>query len=432
MFLVAAAFLLGGGGVRYGIVNLAVQLIALGVLAANRGAVSTFFRDAPRPLVALVALTILVPVVQLVPLPPQAWSLLPGRDLALEAMTRSGEIGWLPLSLDRGRTLLSLVGLIVPFTVLAVGWSAGRDRIRQFAVLVVAAALAGFLLGTVQVLSDHRIGVPFPENEMKGVLFGLFANRNTTGLFFVVSLILLAALPAAPALGRVWLAKAGTAFLLVVGVFLTQSRAGIGLLLLPAALVAVRFGLARLKGHGRREGTGGGALVGAALLIAMALAATVPLLDGGRIASGLARFDQTETVRPQIWEDAHFAAERYWPVGSGTGTFDEVFQVDESLEYLTGRRAGRAHNDYLELAVESGAVGLLVLAGWAVWVAIALARSRRGRDFWPAAGSATAIAAIAFASAVDYPLRNQAMLCTVALLILILARAGAAGREEPQ
>ncbi|OYZ18387.1 MAG: hypothetical protein B7Y31_15225 [Novosphingobium sp. 16-62-11] len=157
-----------------------------------------------------------------------------------------------------------------------------------------------------------------------------------------------------------------------------------------------------------------------------ALATLPATVSGSRIETLMARFDKAEEQRPAIWEDARFAAERYWPAGSGMGTFDEVFQIDESLENISPRRAGRAHNDYIELAIEAGPFALLIVLAWATWTLWSLWRglSSAGPQRWHTLASAGVLLAVALQSLLDYPLRNQTMLCLVAFAVVLLARQG--------
>ena len=101
------------------------------------------------------------------------------------------------------------------------------------------------------------------------------------------------------------------------------------------------------------------------------------------------------------------------------GTFDEVFQVDESLEYVSSRTAGRAHMDYYELAIEAGAAGLLLAALWLVWTGFASWTALRRLDWMALAGTGIVIC-IAAQSVLSFPLRNQTMLAIVALAITLL------------
>lgn len=420
--LVVVACLFGGGGVAYGLSNLIVQIVALAILAANGPSVRKFLSDAPKPLVVLVLASAALPLVQLVPLPITLIAQLPGRDLVVEAFAAAGYSGWSPLSVDRMRTLVAFAGLIAPLTFIVVGHDMPLSRLGRFPLIIVAMGLLQLLPGAVQVLGQSQNANLYPELPMPGVLFGTFANRNATGIFLDCALIMLAALPPARSLSMVWLAKVFAAALLAMGVVLTQSRTSMVLLVLPAAFALVKFALTRFE----RGGAGSASLkrpLQAVLAVAMLIAAAAPFMGDSRIETSIARFERTEDRRTDIWEDARYAATRFWPVGAGMGTFDEVIQMDETLETLTNRRAGRAHNDYLELAIEAGAIGLGLAAAWAVWVFVTGWRAIGTPARWFALAGTTVFAAIALQSSFDYPLRNQTMLCVAAIAITLLARA---------
>ncbi|MGJ8598267.1 O-antigen ligase family protein, partial [Sulfitobacter sp.] len=167
------------------------------------------------------------------------------------------------------------------------------------------------------------------------------------------------------------------------------------------------------------------------LLVAVlgALAVSSP----GRFADSLDRFGgEREDARVYIWEDGAYAADRYWPIGSGTGTFDEVFQIDESLENMSVRTAGRAHNDYLEVAIEAGVPGLALVAGWLLLLLWLIWRARNSHDRWIAWSGALILLVIALQSVTDYPLRNHAMLTFASFGLLVLARFGAPPPDAPE
>ncbi|MBB3860087.1 O-antigen ligase [Novosphingobium hassiacum] len=434
--LLIVAVIMGGGGVAYGLSNLVVQLFALGLLALNYSAVRDFFREGPPVLVALVVMSLCVPLLQILPLPASVWTALPGRELVAESLAAAGGPGWFAMSVDSARTFVAFIGLLAPFAVVVLGWRCPDDGLARAVLVVIGLGLLNIVLGSVQVLGGGA-GILYVENEMPGVLFGFFANRNSTAIFLVCCLILMATLAPSRLLSAPGLAKFSAALLLGVGVVLTQSRTGLVLLAIPLALYAVHFASLRFR---PAKPQAGGQPAGRMLLVAgvalVAIAGLATMSSGTRLDSVLARFENTEDQRPLIWDDANFTARRYWPVGAGMATFDEVFQADESLENISPRRAGRAHNDYLELAIEAGAIGLAVLAAWVLWIGVAAARAMATAQRWPALSGAGILLAIALQSVLDYPLRNQTMLCLAALAIVLLApvrsrRSASPRSEEP-
>ncbi|APE27319.1 Lipid A core - O-antigen ligase [Aurantiacibacter gangjinensis] len=423
--LIVTAVLLGGGGSNYPLRNLAVQLLALAILALHRARVFGFIASAPRALLWLVVATIALPLLQLVSLPPVLWQELPGRDLIATSLSIAG-IGadvWMPFSLDPMRTLIAFGALVVPVTVLSVGATlptGGRYALMR---CIIGCALGAVLLGAVQLASGTSAGILFDDQIDRSVLYGTFANRNSTALFFVLALVMLAALPVART-GPGRLMTAAACAMLVFGSVLTQSRSGMVLLGVVLAVIAIRA-IVRARSSDDESSARFGkpwiAASGVAGLLAIALAASA--MTGGRVADALDRFGVVQTDRLEMWEDTAFAAGQFAPVGAGMGAFNDTFQVTESLEYVSQRRAGRAHNDYLELALEAGVPGLALALLWLVWATIAALRKREWQGFAAALG----IACIAAQSLLDYPLRAQTLLCISAILALMLLTAS---REE--
>ncbi|ALE15478.1 Lipid A core-O-antigen ligase [Altererythrobacter epoxidivorans] len=415
--LIVIAVLAGGGGVAYGFANLAVQLVAIVVLAFNTDAQREFWARAPQPIRLLVAASLALPLVQLLPLPPAIWQALPGRELAIEAYAAARVEGWHALSVAPHRTLVSLFGLLVPLAIIVVGYSADRDTLLKACLILAALGLASFILGAMQVLGG--LGPFYPENRMPGVLFGTFANRNTTGLFLVACLSVVCLVPYV----RKRLTPLGTvtlAVLLLLGIVLTQSRSAILLAAIPIGLALLR----ELGGQKEKR-----AIVAGMAGIALAGLATIAFLSasgaqGTRLDTIASRFAETDDARSDIWTDSLASAERFAPAGAGMGTFDEVFQVDESLEHMGFKRAGRAHNDFLELAIEAGVAGLLLAAAWILLVIWLSWRARVSDERWTAWTGSTVLSAIALQSVLDYPLRTEAMMAVAAFAISLLLRFG--------
>lgn len=422
--LIVLAILVGGGGSLYGLANLAIQLAALLVLGWQSAQVLQFVRHGPRWLVLLVLASIALPLLQLVPLPPQLWQAMPGREPVMESMALIGADGgrWFPLSVNPMRTLVALCATFVPATIIILGAQLPAEDKSLLVRTAIAAGLLAMLIGAVQLSTANTFGIFYPERIEPDVLYGTFANRNSAALCFVLLLTMVASLPFPR--HRLWaIGTVVAAALLLLGTILTQSRSGITLLLLPSGLLVLRFlGNLRRSRGGTTKAIGPlvWIAVGGGLLMALALAASVT--TGGRAATALERFSDSQTDRPEMWDDALFTAGEYWPAGAGTGAFDDVFQMHESLEYVSPRKAGRAHNDYLELAIEGGIASALIAAGWLLWCGVSSLRPGVPEEWWGRLGAGTGIVAIAAQSTLDYPLRNLALLSLAALLVIMLVR----------
>jgi O-antigen ligase len=135
------------------------------------------------------------------------------------------------------------------------------------------------------------------------------------------------------------------------------------------------------------------------------------------------RFEKSGESRPELWRDTLYAIHFYWPYGSGIGTFVPTFVALEPLEVVDSSIPNRAHNDYLELALEAGALGAVVLLLSAAVVIFMIIRSWREQ----AGNRAHTVFCIAIFmivaahSIVDYPMRSLALACLVAVAAGMLA-----------
>ena len=433
--LLLVAFGFGGGGSRFGLANLVVQLAALTALAIRFEPVLRFWRESPWALRCLIAATLALPVLQIIPLPEQVWSMLPGRQLVSRSLAMTGQSGWMPWSLDPLRTLLALSALITPLAVLMIGWSLPRQNLINLGWLVAGLGIVTTLWGATQLNPTGDAATLFGSRDPGSALLGSFANRNSTGLLLTFSLGLAALLPAPRPHPAVLAVRVAVCLLLLVAIILTKSRTALVLALIPLGLAALK-GLwwtlnRRAEGTSAPTGTARPALVIIAAIALLGIGVGgVVVAAPGRIGETLERFEARDDPRRFIWEDAAYSVERYWPAGAGMGSFDEVFQVDETLENLTMRTAGRAHNDYIELAIEAGIPGLmlaglwLVLCGWLTW------QARRSPIVWVGWAGAGFLLAIALQSITDYPLRNQTILAFGGFALLLLARSATASRRE--
>jgi O-antigen ligase len=125
------------------------------------------------------------------------------------------------------------------------------------------------------------------------------------------------------------------------------------------------------------------------------------------------------------------AAGAYMPVGSGIGTFQEIYPGREDPAATTRWYMNHVHGDYIELALETGAPGLLVILLFLAWW------MRRVFSIWSAddpdyyARAATiASAAILAHSIVDYPLRTAAISALFAMCCALMAEPRARVRQN--
>lgn len=426
MILIIVAVVFGGGGSGAGICNLIVQLTALTIIAVNPKALLSFFARAPRFLAWLVAAVLLLPVLQCIPLPQFVWQSLPGRSLVSASFALIGQSNsFFPTSLNVGRTIIAFLSLMPALAILVLTWFLSETEKRQLLRLLVVLAVFVVLLGAVQLSTGNRNYIFFAETYGSGNLQGTFANRNSAALFFDVSLCaLIGILPSRRMRTVKILAFAALALLIVVGLVLTRSRSGMVLASVPASFLLHRLWRPDIL----RKITWRKTCILFIVSVILVCGAAIVVDRNQRLQMSVSRFSNYQDVRPLIWADTLGAIQRFWPIGSGIGTFDEVFQIDESLENLGPGRAARAHNDYLETALESGFPGVVLLGCWAIFLIT------NGRCAITRGGIATlpvsVFALLALQSILDYPLRNQTMLCVAGMAIALLIEVPFAGKRE--
>lgn len=417
-FLLLLVALLFGGASRLHELRLAaVELAALPLLVLAVLAIvhKKLFNEHRLALLVLLGVAA-IPLVQLIPLPPQIWTGLPGRSelsLGLEVVGLSPQ--WAPATLTPDKTWRSFMALLPPaamFLGVLCSTSVARSQLSRFLLIF---ALVGMALGTVQIASGGDRFYPWPTTDA-GNFTGFFANRNHMATLCLIGMPF-ATTVAVSAIRRgdrhaqlsIWFALLYLAAT-TVAVGLIQSRIGIALYgpTLAASLLAAWIA----SGRGRPRVLLL-ALVGGSGLIVAALGAFAigPLL--ARFQSGPASEGRFEN-----WPTVAEAATTYLPAGSGIGSFDAVYRSVEPLTRLDPTYFNQAHNDYLESWLETGWLGAAVLIaflywfGKRVWTAWS-ARAGEQRDLQRAAS--IAIGVVLLHSAGDYPIRTVAVATLFAL-----------------
>ncbi len=416
--LLATALAFGGAGLSFPLLQVLVGLAAIAtaaylVVTPRRWHFDPLIRAA----LAVLILALILPLLQLVPLPPEVWTMLPGRALPTDIDAILGQSAWRPLSLDVEGTLRSFMTMI-PAAILFVGalFLSRSGRVRLLWVIL-AFALLGSALGIIQATSGGLLTF-FPSGH-KGFATGLFVNRNHNAAMLLVAMPIVAGL-AAMQISRgkptgIWMtASLSGIILLALGVLGTTSRMGLALLPLTitASLVLLLY---------RRVG----ARTVAAAVATLTLIG-VMLAVAGRIGRVVERFSGHPELRLTFWTDVRWALDHYGLWGTGFGTFEQVFKSAESLDSVIPQTVNHAHNDFLEIALEGGwpAIGLLIAFVVIVIVGVVRGFSPQARGGRPVSTTiaAVGIGVVLAASLVDYPLRMPALSSVLALLVAMLLR----------
>jgi len=175
----------------------------------------------------------------------------------------------------------------------------------------------------------------------------------------------------------------------------------------------------------------------ARLIAAAAAVALVLVLQFGlyRILQTFAA-DPLDDSRFQFLRNTVAAATAYMPFGSGMGTFVPVYQMFEKPADVLPQYINHAHDDFAELWLEAGIVGIALLGAFLVWFAVRAAKLWRaaasGRDLDHALARAATLAIVLVLahSLLDYPLRTAAMMAVVALAGALLIEPAKAARRE--
>jgi hypothetical protein len=147
--------------------------------------------------------------------------------------------------------------------------------------------------------------------------------------------------------------------------------------------------------------------------------------------------DPMEDARIVFAQNTITAAKAFMPFGSGLGTFVPVYQMFEPpSDTLPNIYANHAHNDFLELWLETGVLGPLLLCLFLVWLGAASVRLWRrlppqvsAFDCTLARAATIAIALLLVHAFVDYALRTEAIMAVFAVCCALLVKPLKDGEE---
>jgi O-antigen ligase len=436
-FTLLAALLLGGG-TRGGFLSDALlQLLAIPLLLWSASRLGDLFwrqrakvRQLRWEFIFCVAV-VLVPLIQLVPLPPALWTLLPHRAPLIASFESLGQsLPWLPISVSPNATWLSVMALLptlaVFFGTILLGY---RER-RLLSLAVVAFGIVSAFLGLLQIAQGPASRLRFFSVTNLTEAVGFFANRNHFAAFLYVVLLFAAvwAIDIGFAVGpwrdrRVFEARSIvtiTASFLAIVILLAaeaMARSRAGMILTMVSLAGV-YGLVLTD---RRRRT----LSATPLNFLFAAAGTAFILVVQfALYRVLARFnaDPLDDARLQFARTTIEAAWAYMPFGAGMGTFVPVYAMFERPQDLFVHvYVNRAHDDILELWLETGIFGIALMSAFVAWFVSRAAKIWRhgsvgANEFDRSLARAATIAVVLIVthSFLDYPLRTAAMTAILA------------------
>ena len=393
---------------------------------------------------------------QLIPLPPQVWQSLPGRDLIaqIDHTVGLGEI-WRPLTMTPAATRNAFWSLMPPLACLVLAAQLEVAEHKKVFNLVLLLGLTGAAMGMLQLLGDPNGPLYFYKVTGNGDAVGLYANRNHQALLLATLLPMLAVWALArrddshAARLRALLAIGAGAFIVPL-LLITGSRAGLILgltaMVLGGAILATGLRGSgqrntssrpsasgfRAKLKGRRMGLPtliGVLLGGAAVLVTITIA-----LSRDLAIERLLERDIAEDARAKAMPTILQITQQHMLLGSGFGSFEQVYQVHEPDALLGPTYMNHAHNDWLELVQTGGIPALILLMASMVWAANQIGRygwSRQVPGDLRRLGQAGACFLIlaGMGSIGDYPLRTPS-LASLTVIALVWIGAMARGRAD--
>lgn len=410
-----------------------LQLLALPVLLVALAALQAHQLAEPLPRMALAAaaLVVLVPALQLLPIPSAWWHASTPRqllaaDLQLAGIPAPGA-HW---TLAPAATESALWALLPALAAFLAAWALPADRRRWLVKLVMLLVLGNILFAFFQAGLPRDSALRLYQQADAG-FGGLFANTNHQATALIIGMVLAVGqavhgwrrAQAGRARPLAWLAYAAVAVACFILVPLSTSRAGMALAL-PALAAAVLLsgGVPRQRRwHGKRG-------------IAVVLVACLLAVAGLRAAMGWMAIDEVEELRHAMRATTSALASAHAPLGSGIGSFVEVFEGAAPSHFWLAYYVNHAHNEYVQWWLEAGWLGLLALAAVLAVLATAgwhvvRARARDGHAIL-AASCFVAICAVLAHSWADYPLRTTTLMATTAALAgLMLGALADSGRR---
>lgn len=445
---------LTGGGSRDDIASLVILrpvaclVIGYGILASRESELKRF----ATAYYFLVALGIFF-MLQLLPLPPSLWKSLPGRDFYMEvALATNTEQVWRPLSLSPSKTLNSLFSLSIPLAAVSTYAALTADDRERALLLIVLYAILNAVIGMFQLTGSFGQAFYFYRITSDLSPVGLFANRNHFAVMLAATLPLMAAFMCSSQTKR-WYSKFGrrplvlahALFFVVLVAFsimivISGSRAGVGCLAVSVVgstyilrLIQVHDQTSVLKHKVKKYGVW---QYSWSIPLVLVLVAGLATFAGGRAVALDRLFSgNTNTTRFDVLPTILEMASAFFPVGAGMGAFSTSYYRFERDEFLDALYLNHAHNDWLQVVVEGGAIAAAFLSFALIFVMRRLFKllSHSMLPFHERCiqlGLIGLVVIIMLASVVDYPARTPSVMWVLTISLIALLAGTAKGTNH--
>jgi O-antigen ligase len=430
-FLVAM-LVFGGATKDAQLLHAGLQVLACAALAwwawtADWRALPT----AARPLLILAGVFLLVSTAQLIPIPASIWPALPGRSVIAEGFAAiNAPLPSLPLSLTPDATRDSLFALAPPLAgfLLVLTWGS-KSRSVILAWTIIAFATLSVLLGIAQLIGGPTSPFYIFEQQARNAPVGFFANVNHQGSFLAMGLPFVAALTrqtlsndrgTTQQIGKLIVLGVAAAVLLL-GIIFAGSWAGLGLgAIALMASIFIAFPprsvplLARV----------GGVIAVLAAFAALIVVSTVSPVGADLSGTGSGLGDAAEPLtRAGMYQGTVAAGIAYFPFGTGLGSFVDVYPMWESGAVTGGSYTSRAHSDILQMFLELGLAGVILVAAaiiWWAWTSWRVWTSPSDNTHSLARAATLALGIVIAHSFVDYPLRTPGVAALAAAFAALM------------
>lgn len=356
-------------------------------------------------------------VVQLIPLPPGWWQALPGRHDFAVADEFAGAASWRPIAIVPSTALNAAASLIVPFATLILVSRLRPAEDRVLLTILLGIAVAAMIAGLLQFAGVSLVN-PFVNGG--DAVDGPFANRNHYALFLAVGCLFALVWGFADRKRPGWRALIAVCLvmLFVLTILASGSRSGVlvGVLAIGVGLSIVARDVRQMLARYTRT-----LRIGAIAIVAVMALGLIVISFGADRAVSINRalsLDFAHDMRGRSFATVMAIAREYFPVGYGWGGFDPIFRLHEPFGLLKPTYFNRAHNDVLEVTLEAGLPGVLLLVAAAIWWTRASIRAWRVESandrVLPRLGSIILLL-LAVASLSDYPVRTPIMMAVAVI-----------------